>query len=221
MFSIISSRAGGKAGCIPSPTVNKGPGILLQRGKASLWIFSIYGIRHLLETSGRSASHCPWSGAIGCQHLGEEILQSCPFGEKPEWIFQSGQMVHCMQNWSKVKGLDLRKKEGQFSGPYILSTYTSQLLAAILSAQTRNDLFSLPYRRKEQNLLSMQEASCPVDSYQQLCSTHSEHVTWVHEFVYDICITTEIFRKKKSYCSNNRLQLHQGLHLWSEGECSI
>jgi len=47
MFSIISSRAGGKAGCIPSPTVNKGPGILLQRGKASLWIFSIYGIRHL------------------------------------------------------------------------------------------------------------------------------------------------------------------------------
>lgn len=185
-------------------------------------------MRHLNSSaecwkSGCNASYCPWSKAMGCQHSEEEILQNSVFLEKnlSESLDQARSYTVCKTE-VRLKALTSEKKEGQFSGSYVLSTHTLQLLAAILSAQTRNDLFSLPYRRKEQNLLSMQKTSCPADSYQQLCSTHSEHVIWLYEFVYNICIITEFSRKKKkSYCSKNRLQLYQGIHLWSEGECSI
>lgn len=127
--------------------------------------------------SGCNASHCPWSKAVGCQHSKEEILQNSVFLEKnlSESLDQARSYTVCKTE-VRLKALTSEKKEGQFSGSYVLSTHTLQLLAAILSAQTRNDLFSLPYRRKEQNLLSMQKTSCPADSYQQLCSTHSEHV---------------------------------------------
>lgn len=77
----------------------------------------------------------------------------------------------------RVKGLDLRKEKWQFSGPYILSTCTSQSLAAILSEKNRNDLLSSTYSRKEQDLMSMQETSCLAISYQQFCSIQSEHIT--------------------------------------------
>lgn len=50
-----------------------------------------------------------WSRGLSTLGRGDPP-KFCLSGEKPEWIFGSGQIIHCMQNWSKVKGLDLRKK---------------------------------------------------------------------------------------------------------------
>lgn len=126
----------------------------------------------------------------------EDPSRLCSFEEKYEWLPPLGQIVHCMQNrgW---KALTWEKRSGNSQGHTYCQHARHNLWLLSCLKKNRNDLLSSSYSRKEQDLMSMQETSCPAISYQQFCSIWSERVTWVDYFVCYVCIIIEFFRGKK------------------------